>query len=216
MPIIRVPTVKLTPGIDSYTKLLLHMDGVDNGTTFTDECGETVTVVGNACTKTGIKKFGTTSGYFTGNSGYISVDSPLDFNNSDFTIDFWLYPTGNSTTVFATGNYSWAADVGFIVSVNRDAIHFSIGRDTLFASAPINFNTWQHIAIVKTGSKQYIYADGVLKGQCDVANYGTFTNIYIGTRPDYEWNTPVYIDEFRLSNTARWTSDFTPPVCAYY
>src|SRR3990167_8893029 len=37
------------PSWDSYTKLMLHMDGTDGSTTFTDTIGtHTVTAVGNA------------------------------------------------------------------------------------------------------------------------------------------------------------------------
>ena len=57
--------LKLTD-TDPYTVLLMHMDGSDNGTTFTDECGKTVTAHGDVCTKTAEKKFGTASAYFDG------------------------------------------------------------------------------------------------------------------------------------------------------
>jgi len=42
---------------DSFTKLLLHCDGTDGSTTFTDESGKTVTAVGNAQIDTAKKVF---------------------------------------------------------------------------------------------------------------------------------------------------------------
>ena len=57
-------------GIDSYTKLMLHCDGLDTSTTFTDESGEghVVTALGNAQVDTAQKVFGTGSALFD-NSG---------------------------------------------------------------------------------------------------------------------------------------------------
>src|SRR5690606_37647124 len=83
--------LKLTD-TDPYTVLLMHMDGSDNGTTFTDECGKTVTAHGDVCTKTAEKKFGTASAYFDGNGDYLSVPASEDFNfgAGDFTIDLWV------------------------------------------------------------------------------------------------------------------------------
>ena len=68
----------------------MHMDGNDNGTTFTDECGKTVTAHGDVCTKTAEKKFGTASAYFDGVDDYLSLADSDDWNFSsgDFTIGF--------------------------------------------------------------------------------------------------------------------------------
>jgi hypothetical protein len=54
---------------DSYTKLLLHMNGADAPTVFTDSSlsGNTVTVAGNAQIDTAQSKFGGASGLFDGN-----------------------------------------------------------------------------------------------------------------------------------------------------
>lgn len=56
---------------DSNTLALLHMDGSDNGTTFTDSSshGRTITRTGSPVTKTSIKKFGTSSCYFGDGDG---------------------------------------------------------------------------------------------------------------------------------------------------
>jgi len=57
---------------DSYTKLLLHCNGVDASTTFTDENGKTVGVNGDAQLDTAQKYFGLSSGYFDGNGDYLN------------------------------------------------------------------------------------------------------------------------------------------------
>lgn len=62
-------------GIDAYTELLLHMDGTNDSTTFTDSSNyvHTVTEQNDAKLKTGQKKFGTASGYFDGTGDYLTV-----------------------------------------------------------------------------------------------------------------------------------------------
>jgi len=74
---------------DSYTKLLLHMDGADGSTTFTDEAGHTVTANGNAQIDTAQNVFGGASGLFDGSSGYLTVPDSEDWNfgTGDFTFD---------------------------------------------------------------------------------------------------------------------------------
>src|SRR3990167_7743345 len=64
--------------IDSYTKLLLHMDGTNGSTTFTDEIGKTVTANGNAQISTAQSKFGGASGLFNGAGDWIDVPSNAD------------------------------------------------------------------------------------------------------------------------------------------
>ena len=80
-------------GLDSYVKLLLHMDGTDGSQVFTDSSGEGKTpslVGGNAQIDTAIKQFGTGSGLFAGpdtNTDYLSYGDDSDFDivisNSD-------------------------------------------------------------------------------------------------------------------------------------
>jgi prepilin-type N-terminal cleavage/methylation domain-containing protein len=80
--------------IDPKIVLLLHMNGADNGTTFTDSSSYTHTVGynANAVTKTAVQKFGTASAYFSGYQDFLySADSAdWDMNSGDFTMDAWV------------------------------------------------------------------------------------------------------------------------------
>ena len=77
---------------DSYTKALLHFNGSDTSTTFTDESGKTWTGAVTAQLDTAQKKFGTASLLLDGDSDYISTPDHADFDvgSGDFTIDFWV------------------------------------------------------------------------------------------------------------------------------
>lgn len=88
------------PGIDAYTVLMLHMDGTDEGTTFTDSStsAHTVTANGQTNTEIGQSMFGSASGQFDGTDDYLSIPDSADWNfgNGDFTIDFWVYSINSS------------------------------------------------------------------------------------------------------------------------
>ena len=71
-------------GCDSYVTVFTHMDGANNGTSFTDEnCtgagAKTLTASGNAKTTTTSPKFGTASAIFAGGSDYVYAAASSDF-----------------------------------------------------------------------------------------------------------------------------------------
>ena len=79
---------------DSTVSLLLHMDGANNSTTFTDRSysPKTVTAFGNAKISTAQSKFGGASAAFDGSGDYIEFDrgTDLQFGAGDFTIEGWV------------------------------------------------------------------------------------------------------------------------------
>ena len=106
------PTVAFSN--DSYTKLLMHMDGSNDGTTFTDSSGSahTVTPNGNVHTDTAVKKIGTASAQFDGTGDYLTVPDSSDWDilGSDFTIECWVKPNSvrGGGTQATTWDYSFA------------------------------------------------------------------------------------------------------------
>lgn len=100
---------------------LLHFDGTNGSTTFTDSAGSlSWTRYGNAQISTVQSKFGSASGYFDGDGDYITSGSSSSLKNilsSSFTISAWIYPTAIRTTgtrIFATGggNVAWNSTNG--------------------------------------------------------------------------------------------------------
>jgi hypothetical protein len=197
-----------------YTKSLLHFNGADGSTTFTDETGKTWTAAGNAKLSTAQKKFGTASGYFDGTGDYISTPGHADFHfgTGDFTIDFWVncitVPDALRTFVII-GDHSTGIEIG-------RGNYYIAGAlcQTGFGYVPggVSFqNNWHHIAIVRASSNTYAFCNGVL--------YYDWSGITNSVAPSV--NVKVgdghhgYIDELRISNTAKWTANFTPPTSEY-
>ena len=218
---------------DSYTKLLLHMNGADNGTTFTDESGKTVIIAGNACTKTGAKKFGTASAYLDGNGDYLSLADSDDFNfgNGDFTIDTWLYIdstiSGRWPGIFAQRTSGSSGISCFLMLTDKKArFEYSTNGTSTTGTTfntTLNTNQWYHLALVRNGATITCYINGVAEA----------TTVNIGTSTIYNSSAAViigwlvgssgvdcylkgYIDEMRFSKgIARWTANFTPPTAEY-
>jgi len=229
---------------DEYTKLLLHMDGVDNGTTFTDSSlnPHNVTSLG-AVTKTNIKNFGTSSGLFAHNSSnwqeskVLSIPDHEDWNfgSEDFTIDMWLYFTGDMTWAadYVISNYDIYTSQGWVIYARHSSDELRFYYSTTVAPNNNHYVTvpwlavthvWYHLAVVRNGTNLMFFVDGIQIG----------TNQYIGTDTLYNSSSDLLIggvreggnlgnsavdgniDELRISKgIARWTENFTPPTQPY-
>ena len=151
--------------------LLLHCDGTDGSTTFTDSSGSahTVTATGDAQIDTAEKKFGTGSGLFDGTGDYLTIPNSSDFNfgTDDWTIEFWCRFTSLTgyQTIFEHG---YNASGGLIIqtgSGNGKFIVYTSGvaRASSTASTP-SVGTWYYYAIVQSGTTITIYRDGTSVG----------------------------------------------------
>ena len=209
---------------DAYSVVLLHFDGTDASTTFTDESGKTWTATGNAQIDTAQSVFGGASGLFDGND-YISTGDSDDFYlPADFTIDFRV--RFNST---ANSQYFYSQETTFPnnLGIKYDAVNnglryfiygASISLDVVKAWTP-NKNTWYHIAWVRNGNNYLSFVDGTQLGTTNT-NTNTVPNIpasaLIAIQQGGAEGLNGWLDELRISKgIARWTTNFTPPTSAY-
>ena len=221
-------------GNDSFTKILLHMDGTNGGTTFTDSNagGSAHTwTASSATTNTSVFKFGTASQDSTGGGKFISTPDSTDFTagSGDFTIDLWFNTNGagNGTVRYmfghedAAGTAAQESYAGRLGTGNVLICEAAVGAtiNTATGTTAVTTAGWHHAACIRNGSTWKAYLDG--NQEASVAISGTVndsTQVFavgrIGAYASQQWNG--YIDEFRLSvGIARWTANFTPPTCAY-
>ena len=221
-----------TFGIDSFTKLLLSMDGTEGNRAFTEATGKVVSVGGNAYITTGSSKFGGSSGYFDGNS-YLSLADNEDWNfgSDNFTIDFWVkfnrVPTKVERIIGQRDVYCGInSDFGITIIREHDGrIGFYLGHGSshseVVSNGYINDTTsFHHIAAVRHGTNMTIFIDGVNNGSISIgtiASNNSTRQLGIGREGEYTQDyLNGYLDEFRISKgIARWTSNFTPPAEAY-
>ena len=222
-------------GIDSNTKLMLHCDGANDGTTFTDssDSPHTVTVVGSTHTDTAVKKFGTASAQFDGAGDQLTVPSSSDWNpyNTSFTADFWVYINSfNDDYDWLLGN-TGANYYGWNIQLEKSSttLNFLVGGGSSWAintaggsGYAISTGTWYHIALVKNGTAWTVYVDGAsrLTGTSAATDYNNTLQVGRSSLWHDAGNSGPrdfdgYMDEIRISNNARWTADFTPPTAPY-
>lgn len=227
------------PGNDAFTKVLLAMNGTDGATTFTDSnaggAAKTWTAAGNAQIDTAISKFGGAAGLFDGTGDWVSTPDHADFalGSGDFTVECWFNCTkASGSDAFMFGQIDSAADAAnlsigarrwgtgdvILVTVRQASpgANINLVGTTQFTSTT---NTgWHHIAIVRIGNVVKLFVDGVQEASAAITGavndsgnafrvgaYGEFTSLpWVGS-----------LDEFRISNIARWSGNFTPPAAAY-
>src|SRR5687768_6144765 len=109
-----------------YTVALLHMDGADGSTTFTDESGKTWTARGDAQIDTAQSVFGGASGRLDGNGDF--VDTPdhadWDFGSGDFTLDLRVRFAAVGTAYFITHGDTYAGGSGWFLRYAASTLDF--------------------------------------------------------------------------------------------
>jgi len=218
-----------TMGIDPFTVLMLHMNGTDESTTFTDDSfatQHTMTAQNGAEIDTAESVFGSASGLFTGATAYVDTPDNVDFTwgTADMTwearIRFTSF-TGNQVIMgrpTSGGSYMYW-------QVQETAIRFrdyngSNIIDFTKTYSALSLNTWYHFVVTRSGSNFRFFLDGVQQGTTtsDASAFvvRTGTTLQVGANSVISHYFNGHIDEFRISKgVARWTANFTPPTTEY-
>ena len=193
---------------------LLHMDGADASTTFTDVKGHTFTPTGNAQIDTAQSKFGGASGLFDGTGDYINTPSSADFayGTGDFTWELWvrLAVTSGNRYILDHGSN------GGTLTYNGGLRYYNTTTGTgsiLYTTTPaLLANTWYHIAASRSGGTTRLFVDGVLKASgTDSHNYGA-QSLRFGDYGGGGYWLNGWLDDTRITKgVARYTANFTPP-----
>lgn len=197
----------------SSVQLLLHMDGSNGSTTFTDSSNaiRTVTAGGNTVISTTQSKFGGASAYFDGTTDELSISPTISISSGqDFTIEMWIY-----TGTLNTGSLISTTTNTPLIRADASFARFYSGAFGDYSTQnSYKANQWQHVAIARSSNNIYMYVDGVYEINGIATGGYTIDRIgYNGTH-DFEG----YIDDVRVTvGVARYTgtSSFTPPTAAF-
>jgi len=145
------------------------------------------------------------------------------YNLDQTTIEFWYYQESSSEEFIVCTEY-FSTGWGFHVENNSQGPdrHLEwrvegqkVGRD-IPNRYEIPFNQWIHIAGVHDGQNLFLYVNGnLIQSLPYTGNIGTVTDDIVINR--HRWASGVSsrlsgsIDELRISNIARYSSEFTPP-----
>jgi hypothetical protein len=211
--------IALTQNITSFpitlrtavSTMLLHFDG-----SFIDS-----SVYAHTPSTTGTTTISTAQSVFGGSSAYFTGGVPLKFANSSdfslsgatFTIEMRAYElTGSAGSLLshrvAGGPAGWALTTsGLRANINN------VFSDVQIVWARPSLNSWHHYAWVCLNGTMSMYVDGALVGtRTGVTSvYDATTSLCFGQADDNTENRFIgYIDEFRWSQRAEYTSNFTP------
>lgn len=215
----------------SSVKLLLHANGVNGSTTFTDSSSSPKTLVarGNAQISSTRSKFGTSSIFLDGSGDYIDCSSSeLNLSNTDFTVEAWIYCTSLAVTGIVYSSFldqtfgrhyiyiNTAGDIGFGEQDPYGGNTVSAGS----SAGAVTLNTWHHVAATKSGTTIRMFLNGNLVGsntspvRSSYANYIRIGRLDAGS---FEFPFAGYIDEFRVTKgIARYTQNFSVPTEPFY
>lgn len=222
-------------GNDPATISLLHFDGTNGSTTFTDSSSRARTFavgLGTVALNVTTKKFGTASGNFTTSGALINQTNgtlaDYAFGTGPFTIDAWVIPpTGTGGGNF-TGTDGYSASAGWHGGVGSSTQKpffqaFAAGGAFLAnyqsTGSLLTQSVFNHVAWVRNGSSFFFFLNGTSQSLTvstaiagnSIPN-GSFAFV-IGNSSTFQ--PAPFVDEFRISTVARWTANFTPPTLAY-
>ena len=222
-------TVPTEPFVnDANTLLLAHMDGTDGTSVFSDDVGTGrsavgMSAIGNVQIDTAQSYFGGASGLFDGTTDdYIEVpSSTFAIGTGDFTVECWMRTTASDHQglwhIHTDSDYFPVSTGGLAVAPRVDLngwVYYANGKTTT-TTIDCNINTWYHVALVRNSGTTTLYIDGSsASSKADTVNYsGQYLNL--GAYYSNLYTFTGHIDEFRISDTARYTASFTVPTNAF-
>jgi hypothetical protein len=217
----------------SNVSLLLHMDGTNGSTTFTDSSSNNLTVTpsGNAQISTAQSKFGGASGLFDGTGDYltISASSLFNFGTGALTIEmFFRIATGASASPFgkvlmSNENNSWGAGAFTLYALaSTSTFRPSLYVNDFSASTPLlqpstgdyRDDAWHYLAITRQASggscKMYIDGTEVATGT-HTGQFGSSSrNLVIANNLVSQREILGNLDEARITKGTARTITSTP------
>lgn len=163
---------------------------------------------------------------FDGKSDKVDGSTIVQTSGTQFTAEFWTnipdltkYDSASTDVRFfdtyTYGGVSLKIYNGFGGSSNR-RMYFNLNTTggsvtvTNCDISALSSNSWHHIAAVYNGTTMYVYIDGTSCGSAAQSGTVNITSqsLSIGASYDSAYLGTI-IDEFRISNTARYSANFT-------
>jgi hypothetical protein len=205
--------------------LLLHFDGTNGSTTFTDSSpnGLTVTASGDAAISTAQSKFGGASLYadkvVSIQSG-VTVTPPFSMG-SQWTVEAWVWVNGTSSyyrTMFARRYVNNGAS--FLVHADGTLGLYNGAFELYQSSLSVPVDQWVHVAWTLDGDGVLrMFVNGVMEQYSGTPSFvfnDAATVGYVPFEDSYTEAWDGYIDELRVvAGTAVYTANFTPPAAPF-
>lgn len=184
---------------------LLHFNDVNGATTITDERGAVWTRFGTATISTAQSKFGGSSLYGPGQSGFSTTDSRVCVAaNQPFTVEFFGYAT-------AYPNDAWVCtlNANSAIGVRGGCMSVVLGGGYIDSAVSWPLNQWVHVAISRepTTNLTRWFFNGALVSSATFAEAIDRAEIG-GNSGSNRW--VGYVDEYLFEPSCLYTANFTP------
>jgi len=212
--------------------LLLHGDGANGGTTFTDSSTYAATPIyaNSVTTSNAQSKFGGSSLKYTSNSSLQGLSwgdaAKFTLGTNDFTIEFFIRFDDTSATRWCFGqmNISGADSSTSVAGLRTTgnviecyAVSGSSLIGDIVGTTAISANTWYFVTYGRQGSTFRLYVDTNLEGTAtsSASINDSGDNWGVG-KPGTRSSNPLqgYIDEFRFTNGV-WRGAPSVPIAPF-
>jgi hypothetical protein len=160
-----------------------------------------------------------------GTSDYARIttaQAAIGLGTGDFTIEWWAYWNSvNSLTNYGVVDFRTS---GGGVSQVKPTLYLTAAGTFSFVtssvtriSATVTIGQWYHIALVRSSGVTKLYINGIAQATTytDTNNYGTTSQLTLGSVGDSPGAVNSflsgYICDFRVTNSAVYSANFTPP-----
>jgi hypothetical protein len=219
----------------SSVSLLLHCNGSNGSTTFTDSSVNACTssVTGNAAISTGAYAplAGNTSSLHcdgTGDSLAITSGATgLTIGTGDFTFEFWIQRSATPAAdwyLFDNRHGDTPGSITILLTTNNKIVFCSDGAVPIVTSTTaLTVDTMYNVSVTRSGTNLKLFINGTQEG----GTITNSTNLTIGSSGNPlkiskngvtldASNLNGYLDEIRITKgVARYTSNYTPSAVAF-
>ena len=206
-----VPTAPLTA--ISNTELLLNFKDAQ---AIDSAAQNNMTLVADSKISTAQKKIGTSSLYVDGSGDYVTFPY-TPFGTGDFTVECWVRCLGSTYDKGIWDNHTASGSSDGLTLTRIAAAQFRLfGTGELIRSGNFTItNTWVNVTVVRSSGTLNLFVNGVSQGTTSfTTNLNSAADFVIGGgRYSGDPTTGAinaYVDEFRISHMARYSSNFTP------
>ena len=151
----------------------------------------------------------------SGNANYVKIGEPgdIDFGSSNMTIEFWV----KNGAGYNFSGYGGSHSIYVAPAAGDDGQVYinTSGGNAAIDIAP-TWTDWNHIAIVRVGDVFTVYLNGTATGGTATLTGTLASHAYhLGRNGTDSADGVGYFDEIRFSDSARYTSNFTPSVAGF-
>jgi hypothetical protein len=161
------------------------------------------------------------SGYFSGNTEYLSLASnaAFGFGTGDFTVEFWLWQNSLDTAGLVDfrgeGSFSNDAPDFEVNSTGKLYVYKESTGIILTTTNSIAARAWTHVAFTRSGTTLRVFINGIVDPTTvtDSTNWGAPDgNLIIASTKEITAFLNGYISNLRIvKGAAVYTGNFTPP-----